>query len=137
MAPSVLSVAAMLLRPRGQRRASMVAMCLALSAAGDDRIASSHYAQLPDSVPTHFGCRGARCLAPEKRLDGHVVAKHDAVPGVGLGAMAWLTQGKTRYSIPGAAVRRGSVPVSPAMTRYLSVMAMLVSGLITTSPSDR
>ncbi len=95
----------------------------------------THYAQLPDTVPTHFGVSGAPdAWRPKSVWTVMLLPLMTLLLGIGLGVMAWLTaRAKRAIRYPSAAVSaEAQFQFRRAMTRYLSTMAIAVSGLLTT-----
>ena len=97
--------------------------------------AGSHYGQLPDRVPTHFGFSGEPDAWRTKSFWTVMLSPlMTLVLGIGLGVMAWLTaRAKRAIRYPAAVVSaEAQFQFRRAVTRYLSMIAIIVSGLLTT-----
>jgi uncharacterized membrane protein len=97
--------------------------------------ATVHYDALPATVPTHFGVSGAPDdWRPKSVFTVMLLPLLTLVLGIGLGVTALLTaRAKRAIRYPAAAVSaEAQFRFRQAMTRYLSVVAMVVPGLLLT-----
>ncbi len=116
---------------------ALASLALALGAAcGLAAVAFSafRYDALPGRVPTHFGPSGAPDAWREKSFFTVMLLPILALAlGIGLGGIAWLTahaKRALRRADEGASLE-AQVRFRTAMTRFLSVTSLLVTGMLT------
>lgn len=97
--------------------------------------AATHYDALPGRVPTHFGPSGKPDAWRDKSFfTVMLMPLLVLVLGVGLGGIAWLTAHAKRAlrSADHGASLAAQLRFRAAMTRFLSITAILACGMITT-----